>query len=200
MRKFQAYRAEIVAAWTMAPVVAACQAMRGIGFITAVTLAAAAGDVRRFEHPCRLMALLGLGHGRHRGGITKTGNARARMGPAGRARTYHHRREIGEADQRRQTKLLERVRDIGWKAQAWQRARYRRLFGRGKRATATVTAGAKELAAFLWDIAQHAELITQPVQNHRSEAFTATCPDARHLPSDRSCMAGEGGHGGAFLA
>ena len=41
--------AELVPTWSMAPVVAACQAMRGVSFLVAVTFAAEIGDVRRFE-------------------------------------------------------------------------------------------------------------------------------------------------------
>jgi len=75
--------AEIVPAWSMAPVVARYQAMRGVDFINAVTVAAEVGDLRRFGHPRELMAYLGLvpterstGESRRQGGITKTGNTR----------------------------------------------------------------------------------------------------------------------------
>jgi len=44
----------------MAPVVSAFQAMRGVRFVTAATIVAEAGDLRRFEHPRWLMAFLGL--------------------------------------------------------------------------------------------------------------------------------------------
>ncbi len=50
----------LVPARSMAPVVAAVQAMRGMELITAVTLIAEVGDLRRFESPPRLMADLGL--------------------------------------------------------------------------------------------------------------------------------------------
>src|SRR3954447_10810665 len=43
--------AELVPTWSMAPVVAACQAMRGVSFLVAVTFVAEIGDVRRFESP-----------------------------------------------------------------------------------------------------------------------------------------------------
>jgi transposase len=46
--------------WTIAPVVAAYQAMRGVAFSTATTLVAEACDLRRFDHPLKLMAFLGL--------------------------------------------------------------------------------------------------------------------------------------------
>ncbi|RUV77900.1 IS110 family transposase, partial [Mesorhizobium sp. M1A.F.Ca.IN.020.32.1.1] len=47
--------AETAASWSMAPVVAAYQAMRGVAFITAVTLVVEIGDVRRFDSPRQLM-------------------------------------------------------------------------------------------------------------------------------------------------
>lgn len=75
---------ETSASWSMAPVVAAYQAMRGVAFMTAVTLVVEIGDVRRFDSPRQLMAYLGLvptesstGERVRRGGITKAGNARA---------------------------------------------------------------------------------------------------------------------------
>jgi len=110
------------------------------------------------------MAFLGLvpserstGDSRRQGGITKTGNVRARMALIEAAWTYRHPAGIGEAHQRRQQRLPERVRDIAWKAQARPCARYRRSIAKGKRTTITVTAVARELAAFLWDSAQHVE-------------------------------------------
>ena len=41
--------AEVVSSWSMAPVVEAYQALRGVALLTAVTFAAEIGDVRRFE-------------------------------------------------------------------------------------------------------------------------------------------------------
>ena len=49
------------------------------------------------------------------------------------------------------------IRDIAWKAQVRLCARYRRLAARGKRMTVVTTAIARELAAFLWDIARHVD-------------------------------------------
>lgn len=42
---------ETAASWSMAPVVAAYQAMRGVAFMTAVTFVVEIGDVRRFDNP-----------------------------------------------------------------------------------------------------------------------------------------------------
>jgi transposase len=160
--RLDAMIAEIIPAWTMAPVVAAFQAVRGVAFTTAATVVAEAGDIRRFDHPRELMAFLGLvpserstGETRRQGGITKTGNIRARKALIEAAWTYRHPAGIGIAHQRRQTQLPRKVRDIAWKAQVRLCARYRRLMARGKPTTVATTAIAREIAAFLWDIARH---------------------------------------------
>ena len=49
----------VVSSWAMAPVVEAYQAMRGVAFLTAVTLVAEIGDNRRFETPRQLIAFVG---------------------------------------------------------------------------------------------------------------------------------------------
>ena len=76
---------ELVPNWSMAPVVEAFQAMRGVAFVAAVTVVAEVGDFTRFDNPRQLMAYLGLTPSEHssgtairRGGITKAGNALAR--------------------------------------------------------------------------------------------------------------------------
>jgi transposase len=60
LRRLEEQLIAIVPSWSMAPVIAAYQAMRGVSFIVAVTFAAEIGDVRRFERPRQLMAFLGL--------------------------------------------------------------------------------------------------------------------------------------------
>ena len=162
--RLEAALVEIVPNWTMASVVAAFQAMRGVAFSTATTLVAEAGDLRRFDHPRKLMAFLGLvpserstGETRRQGGITKAGNGRARSALVEAAWTYRHSAGLGVGHQRRQLELSEKVRDIAWKAQARLCARYRRLAAKGKRVTVVTTAIARELAAFLWDIARHVD-------------------------------------------
>ena len=51
---------ELLPSWSMAPVVTALQAMRGVALIVAATLVAEVGDFSRFENPRQLMAYLGL--------------------------------------------------------------------------------------------------------------------------------------------
>src|ERR1700751_3163942 len=71
--------------WTLAPVVAALQTMRGMALVNAATLIAKLGDLSRFANPRQLMAYLGLVPSEHssgasvrRGGLTKAGNSAAR--------------------------------------------------------------------------------------------------------------------------
>jgi transposase len=164
MDRLEAALVELVPDWTMAPVVAAFQAMRGVQFMTAVTMVAEAGDLRRFDHPRQLMAFLGLvpserstGESKHQGGITKTGNSSARKVLVEAAWTYRHSAGLGVDHQRRQRDLAEPVRDIAWKAQTRLCARFRRLLAKGKRNTVVVVAIARKFAAFLWAIARLVE-------------------------------------------
>jgi transposase len=169
MDRLEAALIEIVPQWTMASVVSAFQAMRGIQFMTAVTMVSEAGDLRRFDHPRQLMAFLGLvpserstGETKRQGGITKTGNSHARKALVEAAWTYRHAAGTGVQHQQRQAALPEPVRDIAWKAQTRLCARYRRLMAKGKRATVVVVAIAREIAAFLWAIAHQVAPLPAP--------------------------------------
>src|SRR5262249_49660753 len=71
--------------WTLAPVVAALQTMRGMALVNAATLIAELGALWRFSNPGRLRAYLGRVPSEHssgasvsRGGLTKAGNSPAR--------------------------------------------------------------------------------------------------------------------------
>jgi transposase len=52
--------AEFLPAWSLAPLVRALQALRGVDLLAAVTFVTEVGDVSRFESPRQLMAYLGL--------------------------------------------------------------------------------------------------------------------------------------------
>src|SRR3954453_14956423 len=156
--------AEVVSSWSMAPVVEAYQALRGVAFLTAVTFVAEIGDVRRFETPRQLMAYLGLvpserstGAQVWRGSITKAGNPRARRVLIEGAWTYRYPARLSRPLQVRQESLPTVVRAIAWKAQLRLCARYRRLMAAGKRQTVVTTAIAREMAAFLWAIGHAVE-------------------------------------------
>jgi transposase len=155
---------ELVSSWSMAPIVEAYQAMRGVALLTAVTFVAEIGDVRRFETPRQLMAYLGLvpserstGDRVRRSGITKAGNPSARRVLIEGAWTYRNPARVSRPLEVRQEGLPEIVRAIAWKAQVRLCARYRRMMASGKRQTLVTTAIAREMAAFLWAIGHEVE-------------------------------------------
>jgi transposase len=151
---------ELVPDWSMAPVVTALQAMRGVAFISAVVLVAEVGDFRRFANPRQLMAWLGLVPSEHssgprveRGGITKAGNSRARRVLVEGAWSHRFPARVTSLLQARLDEAPEAVRAIAWKAQLRLCARFRRLVAAGKNANLVTTAVAREMAAFAWAIA-----------------------------------------------
>ena len=153
--------AETTSAWSMAPVVQAYQAMRGVSLMTAVTFVVEIGDVRRFDNPRQLMAYLGLvpsesstGERVQRGGITKAGNSRARRVLIEGAWTYRFPARMSRLIEERQEGLPRVVREIAWKGQVRLCGRYRKLAAAGKLKAVIVTAIAREMAAFLWAIGQ----------------------------------------------
>ena len=152
------------AGWSMAPVVSAYQTMRGVSLITAVTIAVEIGDLRRFDSPSQLMAYLGLvpsesstGERVQRGSITKAGNGRARRVLVEGAWTYRYPARMSRLLQARQGGVAKVARDIAWKAQVRLCGRYRKLIEAGKQKNVVTTAIAREMAAFMWAIAQHVE-------------------------------------------
>jgi len=151
--------------WYFAPVVSALQAMRGMRFINAVTVVCEIGDLRRFDNPRQLMCFLGLvpsqySSGEHTrlGPITKSGNRHARRNLIEAAWAYRYRAKVSREIQIRQENLPLKIRDIAWKAQVRLCARYRKLIARGKNKNVVVVAIARELVAFMWDIAHHVNL------------------------------------------
>ncbi|MEX5565330.1 IS110 family transposase [Pseudophaeobacter sp. 1A16562] len=151
----------LVPEWDLAPAVNALQALRGVALISAVTFMAEIGDVRRFETPVKLMAYLGLVPSEHstgkttkRGGITRAGNSRVRHKLVEGAWTYRLPARPGARKLYILQEQSAEVQDIAWKAQSRLTARYRKLSQRGKKSTVVTTAIAREMAAFMWDIAR----------------------------------------------
>lgn len=154
----------LVAEWSMAPVVAALQAMRGVAFLVAVTVVAEVGDFSRFANPRQLMAYLGLVPSEHssgatvrRGGITKAGSGLARRILIEGAWSYRMPARVSRKLYDRLEALPQSVRDIAWKAQARLCARYRRLTAAGKAKVVVTTAIAREMVGFLWAIAREVQ-------------------------------------------
>lgn len=151
---------ELMPSWSMSPVAAALQAMRGVALVVAVTVVAEVGDFRRFTNARQLMAYLGLVPSEHssggavrRAGITKAGNALARRVLIEGAWTYRMPARVSRQLLDRLEPLSAAVRDIAWKAQVRLCARYRRLAATGKPKVVVTTAIAREMVGFIWAIA-----------------------------------------------
>jgi transposase len=153
--------AELVEQWTLAPLVKALQALRGVRLITAVILAAEIGDYARFGTPRELMAYLGLvpsesssGERRRQGRITRTGNGHVRRILTEASWNYRFRPRRSPAICKRRESLPAKVVAIAEKAEQRLSRRYQHLIDRGKKPQKVVTAVARELAGFVWAIAQ----------------------------------------------
>jgi transposase len=153
--------AELCAAWSLGPIVTAIQALKGVGLVIAATLVAEIGDFSRFASPRHLMAWLGLVPGEHSSGgsvrqrgITKAGNVAARSLLFEAAWNYRTTPKVGQWQNKHRPEVPQEFKDIAWKAQLRLNSRYRRLVSRGKRSNVAITAIARELVGFIWDIAR----------------------------------------------
>jgi transposase len=145
------------------PLIAALQSMRGIAFLTAVTIVTEAGDLRRFKAARQFMGYTGLvpsehssGGSTHRGPITHTGNGPLRHVLVEAAHHARHAPRVEAALKQRQAGVPPRIVDISWKAQQRLNLRYRHLSARLGRPKA-ITAVARELAGFVWALGQEME-------------------------------------------
>jgi len=145
------------------PLIAALQSLRGIAFLSAVTIVAEAGDLRRFSSARQFMAYTGLvpseyssGSSSYRGKITRSGNSLLRhvLGEAA-----HHARHVPRVEgalKQRQAGVPPYLVDLSWKAQQRLNLRYRHLSARLGRPKAII-ATARELAGFVWALGQRME-------------------------------------------
>jgi transposase len=109
------------------------------------------------------MSYLGLvpseystGESRVQGKITKTGNSHARRILVEAAWTYRYAARMSRALVVRNTDQPRAVTDIAWRAQLRLCGRFRRFAARGVPQNKICVAVARELAAFVWDVARHA--------------------------------------------
>jgi transposase len=110
--------------WRWLPTVKGLMTLRSIDFISALTIVAELGDLRRFPHPREFMGYLGLvpsehssGNSKQRGGLTKTGNTHVRRILVEAAWNYRLPARIGESLQPRLEGQPRPIIDIAWKAQ-----------------------------------------------------------------------------------
>jgi transposase len=137
-------------------VVSRLRCLRGIDTLTALSLVAEIGDVRRFETPRRLMGYLGLnvseystGTTERRGGITKTGNSRCRRLLVEAAWNYRHAPKDSVKIRKRREGQPPEVLAHAARAQQRLHQRFVHLLERMPSQKA-VTAVARELVGFVW--------------------------------------------------
>lgn len=132
------------------------RSLRGIDTLTAMTLVCEIGDIRRFASPRQLMGYLGLtvsetssGGIERRGGITKTGNARARRVLVESAWHYRYPARRSVVLQKRQQGQPSQVVSYSWRAQKRLHKKFEALVYRMAPSKAVV-AVARELVGFVW--------------------------------------------------
>lgn len=148
------------------PIIRALQALRGIAFVSAVTLVSELGDLKRFGSARQLMAYLGLVPSEHssgltqrRGSITKSGNSHARRILVEAAHHAPRPTNTSKALRQRQLGLAPEVIRIADKAQQRLHRRFMALYQKGKSKPKVVVAIARELAGFVWSIAHQPQLL-----------------------------------------
>ena len=164
LKRLDAALRQSAPATRQAPAIRALQAFRGVGFLSAVTIVAEAGDLRRFRTARQFMAYVGAvpseassGPKRHRGLITKTGNRALRHILGEVAHHARHVPRISDALRRRQREVPPAIVELAWRAQQRLHARYRRLGSRIGPHKATM-AVARELAGFVWAVGSLLEM------------------------------------------
>jgi len=148
--------------WSLAPVVDALVALRGIDTLAATVLLAELGDISRFGSPKQLMAYLGLvpsehstGLRRRQGAITLTGNGHARRMLVECAWSYRFPARQTMHLKRKAKDASAQAKAIAWRAQKRLCGRYRQLSQAGKNVKLVCVAIARELVGFIWDIVRH---------------------------------------------
>lgn len=144
------------------PIVQALRCLKGVDTLSAFTLVAETQDFGRFPHAPAYMSATGLvsseyssGAREHRGSITKTGNAHLRRVLVEAAWNYRGRNRVSPVVAKRRQGCPAAVIQIAQRAQDRLHRKFWRLVSRGKSSQVAVVATARELAGFVWAIAQH---------------------------------------------
>lgn len=143
-----------------APIIQALQTLKGIKEITAVTLVAEIGNFDRFRTAREFMGYTGMvpseyssGNSRRQGKITKSGNRHVRRVLVESAWSYRYKPAVKGDVRKRQEGQPAVIQSISWKAQNRLHSKYVRLTSKGKPSNKTIVAVARELAGFVWAIA-----------------------------------------------
>lgn len=141
--------------------VAYLRCLKGIDTLSALTLVVEAQEFRRFSARS-FMGYTGLvcseyssGEKTRRGSITKTGNAHLRRILVEAAWAYRHTNPVSQILSLRRKDCPSTIIQIAKKAQDRLQRKYWKMIHRNKPHQVVVTAVARELAGFVWSIAQH---------------------------------------------
>lgn len=153
-----------LATWARRPLVEAVQGLRGFQLVASMVVASEIGDFLRFAHPRSLMAYLGLVPSEHtssqrrrQGSITKCGNSHVRWILVEAAHHYRLPPKVSKELSKRQEGLSREVKELSWRAQHRLNRRFLKLTFRGVHYNKVVVAIARELAAFIWELARLVE-------------------------------------------
>lgn len=162
--------------WEWKPVVDALMACKGFQHVAAMTITSELGDLRRFDHPRKLMAFLGLvpgeessGSKRRQGAITKCGNSHARWMLVECAQAFRRAPKISRPLGKRQEGQDKKVKNLSWKMQNRLSKRYVKLKARGKHENKVIVALARELCGFIWELQNKFDL---PIPGEKKQSAT----------------------------
>ena len=136
--------------------------LRGVRTVTALTIVAEVGDMRRYETAPQFMGSTGLvpsehstGEKERRGKITKAGNAHLRRVLVEAAWHYRHRANSGQSIKKRRKGQAAALVSIAERAEQRLNRKFRRMVDRyNKKPVIAAVAVARELAGFIWAIGQ----------------------------------------------
>ncbi|MEK7717161.1 MAG: transposase, partial [Pseudomonadota bacterium] len=135
--------------------------LKGIDTVSALTLVVEAQEFKRFGKARSFMGYTGLvvseftsSFNPRRGSITKAGNAHIRRILVEAAWSYARRNVLGGVVNKRREGCPAEVVQIAKKAQNRLHRKFSKMVSRGKPHQVAVVAVARELAGFVWSIAQ----------------------------------------------
>jgi transposase len=136
--------------------------LKGIDTVSALTLLVEVQDFTRFKKARGFMSFTGLVGSENsssdrirRGGITKVGNAHIRRILVESAWCNRHRNVVRQELTNRRSGCPQQIVSIARKAQTRLHRKFWRMTSRSKLQQVAVVAVARELAGFVWSIAQH---------------------------------------------
>ena len=168
---------ELLEDWQLRPAVEALMAFKGFQIVAAMILISELGNIERFDHPRQIMAYLGLvptestsSDKRRQGGITKCGNPHARWLLVECSQHYATPPKVSKELSARQQGQSDQVKRVSWRAQNRLHSRFKRLLGRRLQRNKALTAIARELSGFIWELLRELPCYKAPESNQSALA------------------------------